>query len=554
MTQREIEQAMQIAVQNQQAGKLGEAELIYRQILAGQPNHANALHLLGAIAIQVGRLDAGIELIRRAIAIDPAIAEYHSNLSVALRQKGQLDEAISSCREALRLQGDYADAHYNLSVALFDKKRFEESIAATRHVLRLKPDLAEAHNNLGDALYLTGQIDQAVAAYEQAIRLKPGLSDTRLKLGNIYRETDRLDDAIAAYSGAIQSRPDWAEAHNDLANVLGEKGQIDEAIAACRQAIRLKPDFVGAHLNLAGKLLLQGNFQQGWPEYEWRWRAEDSQLLGRKLAQPQWDGRELKGQTILIHAEQGIGDFIQFVRYVPLVARRGGRVLLFCSRDVIPLLKHFPDIAQVLTGSPLPKFDTHCPLVSLPLAFQTRLDSIPASIPYLNPDPARVETWQQKLGPAGGELRVSLTWAGNPVFKGDRTRSLTLERLAPLGAMRDVRFYALQRGPAAEQAKSPPPGLELANLGPELNDIGDTAAVMSLMDLIITTDTSVPHLAGALGRPVWLMLQFAPDFRWLLEREDSPWYPTMRLFRQKSPGDWNGVIGRVAEALGAYRV
>jgi hypothetical protein len=252
--------------------------------------------------------------------------------------------------------------------------------------------------------------------------------------------------------------------------------------------------------------------------------------------------------------EQGFGDVIHFARYASLVAHRGGRTVIWCQRELAGVLRSNPELGEIVpSDAGVPAHDFQCPLMSLPCVFNTRLETIPASRSYLNSDPALVETWKKRLGSSDGRLKVGLAWAGNPRFQDDRTRSLALERLAPLGAVRGVKFYSLQKGAAEEQAKNPPPGLELTDLAPGLKDFADTAAVMSLMDLIITTDTCVPHLAGALGRPVWAMLQFVPDFRWLLEREDSPWYPTMRLFRQTSPGDWNGVIGRVAEALAAYR-
>ena len=326
--------------------------------------------------------------------------------------------------------------------------------------------------------------------------------------------------------------------------------RLDEAIAVFRQAIALNPNLPGAHNNLAMALLARGDFQQGWEEYEWRLKCEDFPSHLRNLTQPQWDGGPLETRTLLLHTEQGFGDAIQYIRYLPLVAQRGGRIIIGCQAELQRLFRTIPGSCQIVTpGQPLPAFDLHCPLLSLPRVFGTTLDNIPKTVPYLSPEPALVDAWNRTLGAAGGRLRVGLAWAGNPRFKADRTRSLNLQQLAPLAAARGVKFYSLQKGPAGEQAKHPPAGLEWVDLGPEVKDFADTAAVMSLMDLIITTDTSVPHLAGALGRPVWVMLQFVPHFCWLLDREDSPWYPTMRLFRQDSRGDWESVITRVAEAL-----
>ena len=484
MSQLTIQQAFDLALQHHQAGRLGEAEQLYRQILARQPGHIQAMHNLGQIALQAGRNDAAVDLIRRATSLGPNYAEAHNNLGNALRAQGQPDEAI----------------------------------AAYRRAFALNPNLPEVHNNLGNALAEKGQLEEAITAYRQAISL----------------------------------RPEYAEAHYNLGSALKEQGQLDEAIAAYRQAIALKPNLPEAHNNLSLALLARGDFQQGWEEYEWRWKCKGFPPP-RNFAQPQWDGGPLEARTLLLHAEQGLGDAIQFIRYLPLVAQRGGRIIIECQAELQRLFQTMAGICQVVAfGQPLPAFDLHCPLLSLPRVFGTNLANIPHIVPYLSPDPALVDAWSRTLGSPDGRLRVGLAWAGSPRFKGNRARSLNLQQLAPFAAVPGVKFYSLQKGAAGEQAKSPPVGLELVDLGPDLNDFADTAAVMSLMDLIITTDTSVPHLAGAMGRPVWLMLQFAPDWRWLLERQDSPWYPTMRLFRQSRTGDWDGVIMRVVDALSLW--
>jgi hypothetical protein len=273
------------------------------------------------------------------------------------------------------------------------------------------------------------------------------------------------------------------------------------------------------------------------------------------FAQPTWDGRPLDGRSILLHTEQGYGDVFQFVRYAELVAGRGGVVLLRCPPELCGVLAGVRGVSRVMsTDQPLPAFDVHCPLMSLPGIFQTTVASIPAGVPYLTADARRVESWAQRLGDSRGRVRVGIAWAGRPAFSGDATRSLHLSALAPLASVPGITYFSLQGGMAGEQAKSPPVGMQLVDLGPELKDFADTAAVMSLMDLIVSTDTSVPHLAGAMGRPVWVMLQYVPDWRWLLDRDDSPWYPTMRLFRQGARGDWESVIRRVGEALARFRV
>jgi tetratricopeptide (TPR) repeat protein len=513
-----LQQQLQSALSHHQAGRLAEAEKVYRQILAQQPDHAEALHLLGVLARQSGHSDAAVKLIRQAIRLKPDHAAAHGNLGNALKDLGQLDEAVVCYRQAIRLMPDHADAHCNLGNALKDLGQLDEAIASYRHAIRLKPDFAEAQSNLGSALTGMGRFGEAVVACRQAARLKP----------------------------------DLPEAHNNLGNALQGKGQFEEAIAALRQAIVLNPKLPEAHNNLAFALLARGDFEQGWEEYEWRWKCKDLPPA-RNFAQPQWDGCPLEGRTLLLHTEQGLGDAIQFIRYVPLVAQRGGITIIECQAELQRLFQTVAGRCEVVARSqPLPAFDLHCPLLSLPGVFGTNLANIPNIVPYLSPDPALVDAWNRTLGSPDGQLRVGLAWAGSPRFKADRTRSLNLQQLALFVAVRGVKFYSLQKGPAGEQAKNPPPGLELVDLGPQLNDFADTAAVMSLMDLIITTDTSVPHLAGALARPVWVMLQLVPDFRWLLEREDSPWYPSMRLFRQPCGGDWDSVITRVVETLSLW--
>ncbi len=271
------------------------------------------------------------------------------------------------------------------------------------------------------------------------------------------------------------------------------------------------------------------------------------------LSEPRWDGQDLHGRTILLLYEQGLGDAIQFVRYAPLVSQRGGRAVIQCQGELVRLLRSNPDLGKVIPlGATPPPFDVQCPLVSLPFVFRTDLRTIPASVPYLHPEPGLIDSWRQQLALSSAGLNIGLAWAGNPLFREDRTRSIELRQLVPLGAVPGVSFYSFQKSSAADQAISPPPPMKLTPLGPELHDFADTAAALSLMDLVITTDTSIAHLAGALARPVWVMLQFVPDWRWLLDRNDTPWYPTMRLFRQTSLGDWPDVIDRVAKSLLAF--
>jgi Flp pilus assembly protein TadD len=498
-------------------------------------------------------LDLGINLIRQAIVINPDIAHYYNNLGNALRDKGFSSEAIAAYRNAVRLKPDYPEAHFNLGVALRQQGLIDDAIAAYRNACHFKPKFADAYNDLGSALREKGSLDEAVVALREAVRLKPDLHKAYNNLGNVLHEKGELDDAIIAFRAALRIKPDIAEVHSNLGNVLRDRGMVEEAIDALRQSLRLKPDFAEAHYNLGLVYLLKGEFARAWPEYEWRWRCKSIPSPRGEFDAPRWDGAALDGRTILLHSEAGFGDTIQFVRYAPMVASRGGKVVLECQAPLLRLMRGMPGVEQVVsTTEPLPHFDVHCPMMNLPHAFRTTMETIPATVAYLRADPSLIESWRARVGPDDGQLKVGLIWAGNLRFRLDRTRSLQLDQLAILGRAAGIKFYSLQKGPPGEQAKKPPSGMQLINIGPELNDFSDTAAVMSSMDLILSTDTSVAHLAGALGLPVWVMLQFMPDWRWLLEREDSPWYPTMRLFRQTTWGNWADVVERVGNALGDW--
>jgi tetratricopeptide (TPR) repeat protein len=618
MAQLTIQQAFDLALQHHQAGRLGEAEQIYRQILAQQPEHADAMHNLGMISFQMGRNDVAVELLRRAIVLNPSYApahnnlgnvlkgqgqfdeaiaayrqaialnpnlpEVHSNLGNALKNKGQLDEAIAAYRQAIALNPNLSEAHNNLGVTLKEKGQLDEAIAALRQAIALNPNLSEANTNLGIALQDKGQLDEAIAAHRRVIAGNPTLPEARYNLGNALQDKRQLDEAIAAYRQAIALRPNYAEAHSNLGNALRDKGQLDEAIAAhrraialnpslaeghsnlgialkdkgqldeamaaFRQAISVRPNYAEAHVNLSLSLLTSGYFQQGWEEHEWRWKCREFPSPRRHFAQGQWDGSPLEDRTLLLHAEQGVGDAIQFIRYLPLVAQRGGKIIIECHTALQRLFRTVAANCQVVVPSQsLPAFDLHCPLLSLPRVFGTNLGNIPNTVPYLRADAEDARRWQDRLAGHSSIVKVGLGWAGNPAHKNDRNRSMKLARLAPLGQAPGVRFFSLQKGAAATEAKTPPAGMELVDWTQELKDFADTAALIANLDLVIAVDTAVAHLAGAMGKPVWTLLPYAADWRWMLERRDSPWYPTMRLFRQPYGGDWDSVIARVVEAL-----
>lgn len=522
MTTSDPAQLLQLAQRHHQAGRFAEAEAICHQILAESPDHADALNLLGMLNGQTGRMEAAADLISRAIAANPEAPHYHSNLAIALRELGKLDEAIASLKRAIELN----------------------------------PGFAPAHNNLGITLRDQGRLDDAVAEYQFAIRLDPRYADACNNLGVALNELGRLDEAMEYYRLAIQLRPDFAAAHNNFGTALKVVGHIGDAIDAFSRAIQLNPRYSEARWNRALALLLAGDFRNGWLEHESRLQTPTAFTTPRrKFSQPQWDGQELKNRTILLHPEQGLGDTLQFARYAPLVAQRGGRVILGCAPELARLFTGFPGVVQIAPmDQPLPPFDVQCSLMSLPLVFATDLASIPTVTPYLFPDPTLAADWKRKIAAKEDEFKIGLAWAGNPKNPRDRSRSIRLDQLSPLAEISQsagVQFYSLQKGQAAGQF--PPPGMNLIDWTRDLHDFADTAALIDNLDLVIAVDTAVVHLAAAMGKPVWVLLEFVPDWRWLMNREDSPWYPTIRLFRQKSRGDWQSAIDNLCQALAFIR-
>ena len=530
-------------------GHLDEAVACYRRALALKPDYAEAHNNLGNALKEQGKLDEAAACYRRALALKPDYADAHYNLGNALNDPGKLDEVVACYRRALALQPDYAKAHNNLGLILSEQGKLDEAAVCYRRALALKPDYAEAHNNLGVALSDQGKLDEAVACYRRALALKPDYAEAHNNLGVALSDQGKLDEAIACYRRALALKPDYAEAHNNLGLALSEQGKLDEAVACYRRALALKPDHAKAHWNQSLLTLLTGDFERGWAEYEWRWKIEEQHFQRRIFSQALWDGRPLAGRTILLHAEQGLGDTIQFIRYVSLVKERGGRIVLECQPSLLPLLADFPGVDRLLArGQALPAFDVQAPLLSLPGILGTTLDSIPAQVPYLRADPERVQSWRKKLEALDG-FKVGIVWQGNPQVKADRQRSIDVRYYEALAQVEGVRLVSLQKGPGTEQLQRRFP---IFDLGDRLDAGGaflDTAAVMMNLDLVISSCTSVPHLAGALGVPVWLALALVPDWRWLLEREDSPWYPHHRLFRQSRPGDWSELFERIAGAL-----
>lgn len=606
-----IPQLWAIAAAHHRAGDLAKAQQSYLQILAIDVHHADSLHQLGMIEYALGHPEVAIKMIRRAIASDGNNARYDSNLGFLLEEQGCHDEAAAACERALELKPDYAEAYNNLGNALKSQGKLDEAAACYERALKLDPDIAEIHCNLGVVLESQDKLEQAIACYQRALKLNPNYAKALNNLSSILTTQNKLDEAVTACKRAIEIKPDYAEAYNSLSsaltaqnrpdeavaacqralglkpgfaeaynslgNALTAQNKLDEAVAACQRSLELKPEYPEAYVNLGnaiyyqGKLdaaieyykraqalkpeyaeahcnrslvqLLQGNFAEGWNNYEWRFQIKAAR---RSFSQPSWRGEPLNGARILLHAEQGLGDSIQFLRYLPMIQAAGGKVILYLPPRLRRLAEQLPGVADLATfGEPIPSFDWHCALMSLPLAFGTALNTIPAQVPYLAiPEEARKKADALPWPDHG--FRVGLAWAGSPAHTKNRHRSIALSLLEPIFQVKGVHFFSLQMDAAAQLASTQ---AAITDLAPATGDMADTAAQMAHLDLIITVDTSVAHLAGALGRPVWTLLQFVPDWRWMMGREDSPWYPTMRLFRQPRPGDWTPVIDGVVDAL-----
>jgi tetratricopeptide (TPR) repeat protein len=534
----------------QDLGRFEEAIAAYSRAIRLNPEDAHAHSNLGNALKTLGQLDKAVAAYNQAIRAKPDFAEAHFNLGIALKTLGQFDNAIAAYNKAIRLKPNFAEAHSDLGNVLQNSGRLEEAVAAYHNAIGCKPDFAAAHSNLGNVLKGLGRLEEAIAAYNKAIRLQPNFTEAHANLGNALQDLGRLDEAVAAYHKAIGFKPDFADAHSGLGNALKNLGRLDDAIAAHNTAIGHQPDYVQGHFNLGIGLLLSGDITNGWAEYEWRWRKAENEAALRGFSKPQWQGEEVNGRTILLHAEQGLGDTIQFCRYATLVAARGAHVLLQAPRSLLTVLSGLKGVDRVITtDEPLPPFDFHCPLMSLPHIFGTGLATIPAPFSYIPINEAKRRNWQQRLAPAAGR-RIGIVWAGNPQHGNDRNRSLPFAALAPLWNIPGIRWYSLQVGERRADLDAAPPGV-IEDLSPSLEDFAQTAAALSQLDLVLTVDTSVAHLAGAIGHPTWVMLPFVPDWRWLMGRQDSPWYPSVRLFRQVQYGAWGSVIHSVEAALAA---
>jgi len=612
-----IPEAFNLAVQHHQAGRLAEAEPIYRQILQQFPNHPDTLHLLGMLGHQVGRNDAALELVAKAVALDPNRAEFHGTLASVFAALNRIDDAIAEYQKAITLKPDLAAAHNNLGNLFTDQGKLEEATACFRRALEVQPGFPDALYNLGNLHKSAGRLDDAIAHYQQALNqrpqwpaalnnlgvalreqgrfdsssdcfsraiqiapqyaealnnladlycqtrnfqqaalacqrinsFQPNVPETYNNIGNAFCGLNRYDDAIAAYRHGVALRPDYADAHDNLGNAYHLNGEIDQAICNHRTAIAVDPNHASAHWNFALMLLMQGQFDEGWPEFQWRLKLPARKTGRRQIPGPLWDGSDLNGRRLLIHDEQAFGDTLMFFRYVSQVKHRGGEVILACHAPLAGLLGAQPNIKQCIAMEPHaaptspPDYDVQISLLSLPAL----IGGFPDASPYIHADAEKSAKWKHRLSELSDRRKIGLVWAGREIPYADR--SIPLAQLAPLFQSDRFTFVSLQTGEVAREAAQPKDGISITDFSSDLTDFSETAALMSNLDLVITIDTASAHLAGAMGRPAWVLLKRVPDWRWMLGRNDSPWYPTLRLFRQQIAGDWSGLIAEVTESL-----
>jgi tetratricopeptide (TPR) repeat protein len=612
VTHSEARDTLESARQHHRAGRLEEAKTVYLALLEKNPNDLDSLYGLSLALFAIGQSEQALPLIEKVVQLRPERPDFLYNFGVILNSLNRRAEAIAAFRTALCLKPDFAEAIFNLASALHAEGNLPEAIANYGQLLQLNPRHAAGYVNLGNAFISAGNLTDALAAFDRACEIAPHLAEAHYNRANALRALDRAPEAVEAYKEAVRLRPDWFDAWNNLGGVYRNLQQIDLALDAFQKTLALSPDHLGAicniasirslqgdlteglrgyrraleidpnfsltltsmasalfgigkyaegvealtraiarepdnavaHWSLATALLAMGQWQQGWEEFEWRLKVFKSDL-NRGFPQPQWDGSDISGKTLLLHAEGGHGDAIQFVRFVPMAAQSGAKIILECHPALLELFRQIPGVTQLIPrGEDVPHFDFHCPLLSLPRIFHTTVATIPSQSPYFKAPPDRVEKFRSKL-PAGPQLKVGLVWAGRPLFADLRTR--TIDIFAPLANISNVRFFSFQRG--AEAKQKPPEGMDLIDLTDNIEDFADAAGLLAHLDLFIGVDTAAVHLAGAMGKPVWTLNPLKTDFRWLLDREDTPWYPSMRLFRQPRVGDWQTPISRIVAEL-----
>ena len=539
------------------AGRLDEAIARYREVLVLSPGHARTLFRLANTLRLKGDVVGAEQFFRSALAADPSSDGAAVNLADLLDHEGRIDEAIATLDVAMKRGSTTPEVPNNLAVYLTRRHRHRDAEAAHRRLVELRPDDAGAVSALASSVQEQGRAEEAIDIFYRALALRPDFPDALSSLAMALISVGRIDAAEAACRRALAVDPLHGDAGNVLAYAIRERGDSVQATKLWRDLLQRLPDHAAAQCNLAFALLADGEYEEGWRRYEWRFRDAMAPAL-RAYPQPVWDGRSLAGRTILLDAEQGVGDAIQFLRYAAPLAASGARVIAEAPRRLHRLLRTAPGVVALIDPKdPRPAFDVHAPLMSLPHLCGTTLDTVPARVPYLAAEPALVESWRARLATLPRPW-IGISWQGNPNHRGDRWRSLPLATLLPLAKRTSGTFVSLQKGSGSEQAASAGVGASLVDWSAEM-DTGedaliDSAAVMASLDLVISVDTAIGHLAGALARPTALLLPFVADFRWLVDRTDSPWYPTARLYRQQARGDWAPVIAALGDALSTLDV
>lgn len=552
MSRMDIQTVLKDASASHLRGDLAAAEAGYGRILSVEPSNADALFLNATLQAQQGRWEQAAGALQQLVAAHPRHVDGWLNLAHVFNQMGRHADAAQCYATVVAHRPQDAQSWFHLGLANFTARRFEAAERAYRRFVELVPESVEGNFNLGATLQDLQRLGEAQQQYLRVLALDPRQVEAHRSLGAIALQERRYADAVRYFGNGLSIAPDDVEMLSNVGVMLQKLNRLPEAEAAFRKAIVLQPGHVNAHFNLALILLLQGRFAEGWAEYEWRLRIKNR--LPAVFDQPEWDGAPLEGKALLLRAEQGFGDTFQFIRYAALAKAAGGRVVLDCQAGLKRVLLRTPGIDMIAerpaSGRPLVEFDTHLPLLSSPRIFRTALDSIPAAFPYIRPEPWLVERWAARLAGDRG-LRVGIVWAGRPTHEDDKNRSCALGHFLQLASVPNVRLYSLQKGGAVSELQSPQASTRVEDLDAEIDDFADTAAAIANLDLVICVDTSVAHLAGAMGKPVWLVLPFAPDFRWMATGEISPWYPSMRLFRQQEAGGWDGVFAQLKSSLAA---
>jgi tetratricopeptide (TPR) repeat protein len=568
-------------------GRFAEAETHLKRAVALNPRAMEALATYGNVLLELKRPAEAAEALDRALALQPGEINALIYRGLAAIDLDKREEALRFFDRALKTDSRSIHALNNRANVLIALKRFDEAAASVDALLKLDPGYVPAISNRATILSAKKDHAAALAAIDRALAFEPQNADLHIARGNALLEVGRLDDAYAAYQRVLAVDPTSAEAHLNCANVMMERGRLDEALALTDKSIALKPDYAHAlllranillHLMREGEMftaydaavaarasspeahyhrgsaqLLYGRFAEGWRDFEYRWEVAERGFDRPELTGADWQGEDLRGKSIVVYSEQGLGDTIQFARFLPLLVQRGAKLTFLCHPNLVRLFRPLADGMELIASCDgRRRFDFRCALMSLPLWLGTTLDTLPAAVPYVFPEAPLVEQWRARLGGEG--FKIGITWQGNPLGKIDRGRSIPLKKFAALAAVPGVRLISLQRNHGLDQLAGAPMRVEtLGEFDTGSDAFVDTAAIMTNLDLFVTSDTATAHLAGALGVPVWVVLKHLPDWRFMLNRSDSPWYPTMRLFRQEQPGDWDGAVAEMASTLAAMR-